>query len=488
MMRYGAMFKVVLSLALGVPAPLVGQHLASFWYQPHPLPAVEDASDRLRFLVPHFSPVIVEGNRFTPQGGYTVARADVNKSGAVLVFRRSGAGQPSEFHWSWSSRYNASAYAPDSDGLAVSIAYGEIGYFQIWTVPTDRGPDAWCVVPAHARTDRNEILCVDSVHNAQVLVDALATLVLASGARLNPPIGMWAVSSQQLNRGKHVRQSGCQISQLDWNGPPAEAGVEIGDVLYAVNGNPCAGGGDFLGNFRQSAGSALEGGELHVDLFRRGKHLGLKLSYPESETHASPLPQESSAQPETVEPAAAPVPAPTPIPASTPVPAASSAQRPIPPPASLPLPAVAVLAPQPLPAPVPSAPAPLPVPVPVRSEPSAPAPLPTPVPARSQPDALPLPAAGPAGFRLGVQVRVLTDADVAAFKLSVHKGLMVVRVEKGSMAEAMQIQAGDVLLEVNGTEIADLQVFVQAIQSGGAKTFRIWHNGQSMLVFIPLSL
>jgi S1-C subfamily serine protease len=95
---------------------------------------------------------------------------------------------------------------------------------------------------------------------------------------------------------------------------------------------------------------------------------------------------------------------------------------------------------------------------------------------------------GPTGFRLGVQVRPVTDADVSAYRLSAAKGLVVVGVEKGGMADAMEIQKGDILLEVNGVQIADVEAFGQLIRSGGAKTFRVLHNGQSVVLFIPLSL
>jgi S1-C subfamily serine protease len=87
-----------------------------------------------------------------------------------------------------------------------------------------------------------------------------------------------------------------------------------------------------------------------------------------------------------------------------------------------------------------------------------------------------------------VQVRPVTVADIPAFRLPASKGLVVVSVEKGGMAEAMQIQAGDIFLSVNGTDLANLQVFAQAIQVGGAKTFQVWHNGQLSELVVPLSL
>jgi len=517
MIRSSVLSRAAFCLALALPAPLAGQHPASFWYSPHPLPGVEEASDRLRFLTPHLTPVSVEGNRFNPEGGYSVARADVSRAGVLLSFRRNGAGEPSEFHSSWGSRFSASGYTPGSDNLVVSIDYREIAYFQIWTVPSNRGADAWCVEPMHHHAGRSDdVLCVDSVHNAEVLVDALATLVQASGGRLIPPFGMWAVPAQGVKTGKHVRQSVCEVSQVDWNGPPAQAGAQIGDILYAIDGKPCTAGGDFLTAFRQAAGGALEGGELHADLLRKGKHLAVTLNYPELEAPAQQLPQEDASQiAASAPPALAPQPPSLSTPPSTQVlTLASTASRPLPlsVPASTPFRApapsspapglVAASASTPLPLPTSSSTPPRP-PVPSSSAPgpptvtaSSPLPLPAsfstpPRPPDSSPAAsapLALPTAGPAGFRLGVQVRPVTVADVPAFRLSAPKGLVVVSVEKGGMAEAMQIQAGDIFLSVNGTDLANLQVFAQAIQVGGAKTFQVWHNGQLSELVVPLSL
>ncbi|MFQ5693615.1 MAG: DegQ family serine endoprotease [Nitrospinota bacterium] len=60
------------------------------------------------------------------------------------------------------------------------------------------------------------------------------------------------------------------------------------------------------------------------------------------------------------------------------------------------------------------------------------------------------PAETPAGFRLGIQVRPLSDADASQLGLGSKTGLRIVAVQPGSAAERGGLHSGDVILEVNG--------------------------------------
>lgn len=86
------------------------------------------------------------------------------------------------------------------------------------------------------------------------------------------------------------------------------------------------------------------------------------------------------------------------------------------------------------------------------------------------------------------QVRAVTAADVTALNLPRPRGIVVVNVEKGGMADGMQIESGDVILEVNNSEVGDLTFFVQFVRSGAAKSFHIWRKGQALDVAVPESL
>ncbi len=397
MLREGVFFRAILCLALTLPTPLVAEQFTSYWYPPHLLPGVQDASDRFRLLAPHLSPVTVHGRKFYLQSGYALARADVSQFGIVLVFRKGSSAGAGQFEWNWGgANGTASSYTPGKSDIVASIVYGEAGYFQIWDLPARGGVESWCVVPMHSHSDRNDVLCVGTVHDAHLLVDVLATMVQASGVKLSPPVGMWADPSQELGWGRHNKQTAFQVSQVDWNGPPAKAGIRVGDIIYSVNGAPCVGKGDFLISFRQAAGAALEGGEVHVDLLRKGKPLSLALNYPGTEARASKLPPNQFGQPTAA-----------------------------------------------------------------------------------------APSSGTSGFRLGIQVRVLAAADIAALRLPVAKGYVVASVDKGSVADRMQMQVGDILLDVNGVAVGDVQPLTQLIRSGSATTFGVWRNGQSIVLALP---
>jgi S1-C subfamily serine protease len=89
------------------------------------------------------------------------------------------------------------------------------------------------------------------------------------------------------------------------------------------------------------------------------------------------------------------------------------------------------------------------------------------------------------GVRFGFQVRAVTDADVIPFGLVKPKGIVVVDVLKDGLADKMGFQPGDVILEVNDSEIGDLAFFTQFIHSGVVKNFRVWRKGQSLDLAMP---
>jgi hypothetical protein len=452
MFRYLLLPRAALCLALAYPALLAAQ-IESHWYQPHDLSGVEDASDRLQLLSSHLAPVTIKGERFFPERGYSLQRADVNKFGILLGFRKSGAVLGGRYHWSWGSGYNPSIYTPQKDDLVTSIVFRDISYFQIWKVPMGRGQAGWCVVPMDGHIGRNNVLCVGTKEDAQALVDALATLVEASGGSLSSPFGMWAKPRMNKDGGVRRGKTGWQITQVDVDGPPAQAGIRIGDLLYSVNGFPCTGEGDFLNAFRDAASGGTDGGDLPVELLRKGKQVILDLHYASGEGAEKQLTQKQT---------------------EGSLRNASSATLYIPPaPAALTVP---------VPAPVATV---VPAPAPVATVMPAPASALLPVPADIS---VPVSALAPSGFRLGIQVRAVTEADAVAFRLSIPRGIVVLYVEKGSLADAMQMQSGDVILEVNGSEIGDVQLFTQTIRRGAARTFRVWHNGQSVKNVVPESL
>ena len=105
----------------------------------------------------------------------------------------------------------------------------------------------------------------------------------------------------------------------------------------------------------------------------------------------------------------------------------------------------------------------------------------------AEPTAAPAPAAPPAGVHFGIQVRPVIADDRSPLALSRAQGLVVVSVENGSLADTMGILAGDVILQVNGADVGDMQQFVQTVRGGTAKTFRVWRKGQTVDLTVPVS-
>jgi hypothetical protein len=104
------------------------------------------------------------------------------------------------------------------------------------------------------------------------------------------------------------------------------------------------------------------------------------------------------------------------------------------------------------------------------------------------PSAAPTPATPPSSVHFGFQVRPVIRDDMTPLMLTKAEGLVVVSVENGGLADTMGVLAGDVILQVNGAEVGDINHFVQIIRSGAARSFRVWRKGQTVELSVPQSL
>jgi serine protease Do len=96
--------------------------------------------------------------------------------------------------------------------------------------------------------------------------------------------------------------------------------------------------------------------------------------------------------------------------------------------------------------------------------------------------------APPTGVHFGFQVRPVIQDDMAPLALTKAQGLVVVGVENGGLADTMGILAGDVILQLNGADVGNMQQFVQTIRSGAATSFRVWRKGQTVELTVPMSM
>ena len=323
MSRLSLYFSALVCSVLVLPTPLLAKGTTGQPYQPHYLTSVEEASNRVQFLSPHFIPMSVGHKVVDLALGYSLGSLNENRLGLNLSFTKSGVEQKTQYFWAWNGGYDAPVSTAYKSDMVVSIVYSKIGSFEIWNYPRRKAyPEAWCVTPvASGGSNGGRLLessiCLTSEADARGFADALATLTVAYGNTLG-----------------------------------SASGVDVAQLQAQV---------------------------------------------------------------------------------------ASLAQK---------------------------------------SAPSA----------ASAPASAATPAQPVSGVRFGFQVRAATNADVAAFALASPRGIVVVGVDKDGLADKSGIQAGDVILEVNHSEINDLDLFRQFIQSGAAKAFRIWRKGQSIELNVPQSM
>jgi len=92
------------------------------------------------------------------------------------------------------------------------------------------------------------------------------------------------------------------------------------------------------------------------------------------------------------------------------------------------------------------------------------------------------------GAHFGFQVRPVIQTDMTRLALTSEKGIFVVSVEKGSMADITGILAGDVILQVNGADVEDMQHLSQLIHNGVIATFLVQRKGKKLLLTVPQSM
>jgi serine protease Do len=82
--------------------------------------------------------------------------------------------------------------------------------------------------------------------------------------------------------------------------------------------------------------------------------------------------------------------------------------------------------------------------------------------------------------RIGVAIQEVSQSLAESFGLKKSAGALVSSVEKGSPAEKAGIEPGDVILKVDGKEIAgsmDLSGYVADIKPGATARFEVWRKG-----------
>ena len=399
MFRSGVVLKFAFFAALALPALLPAQ--VTVTYQPHYLSSLQEAANQLQTLTPHFAPMEYQGGSswgFT--NSYALARVDVSKQGIKLYFSKSPA-QQIQFLWIWNGASAAPPYAPYTGDIITSMVFANTSQFQMYhfSQMANTFPATWCVNPDNQPPGNNSMLCIDTRENAQVLLDALATLIVASGGDLAPNDGFGDVNeiaAKQLK--KYPGETGGVVSAVAPDGAPAKAGIQANDILHAVNGKPYVINQGMVGSaVREATWHKPGGGVVHVDIFRNHAPMSFDIHYTKPPVDVAKLQQQGA---EFAQQAGAP----------------------------------------------------------------------------------------PSGQHFGFQVRPVIADDMAPLALLQAKGIVVVSVLNGSLADTMGILPGDVILAVNGAEADDLPHFTQLIHSAAVNTFTVWRKGKSLELTVPQSM
>ena len=78
-----------------------------------------------------------------------------------------------------------------------------------------------------------------------------------------------------------------------------------------------------------------------------------------------------------------------------------------------------------------------------------------------------------------------TDALRAHFGIAEDRGVIAVRVDRGSAAESLGLSAGDVLLQVGRSRLSSLPDLIVAAEGAGHLGAKLQRGGQELWIVLP---
>jgi len=304
MFRSGSLLGLAFVALLAVPPPLFAKsNVHTYWYQPHFMASVEDASNRLQFLAPHFAPV---GSR-PATTDYTLTNINLNKLGINLSYNESGVNQVPKGLLGLTS-----ISVPYTKESVFSIVYAGIEFIEIRNY-TAGSVAPWCAIPM-GKDSGNGIICVSSREDAERVADALATLAVAYGKNLSTSFSMALGVMTDKEQRKHPGQTGCKVREVDEDGPAAQAGIQEDDIVHAINGLPCS-----LQTFSAAVTEAVvkpQGSVVHAEILRKSGPLTVDLHFPHPDVPAAQLRRQVANPAQQYEPTPSATPTPTAPPSS----------------------------------------------------------------------------------------------------------------------------------------------------------------------------
>ena len=90
---------------------------------------------------------------------------------------------------------------------------------------------------------------------------------------------------------------------------------------------------------------------------------------------------------------------------------------------------------------------------------------------------------------IGVEIKKLDETDAKAAKLDNVKGVFVASVQKGKAGDKAGIEAGDIIIELDGKEVKsnnDLQAMLVQHHAGDVIKVGVWRNGEKIIKKVEL--
>lgn len=214
--------------------------------------------------------------------GYRLQDVNVTQVGINLTFTKAAEAAKPQPAWSWRLEHRVPVTAPSTDEINTSIVFGSIYTFVIWNFPNAISPSPWCVNPQTDVEEGNNVLCVATETEAHSLLDALATLVVATGGNLDTPEGLYLEMMSEEGMRPHPEKAFAHVRFMSVDGPPADAGIKVLDIIQTVNNKPCTDGKTFRAAIDEAAAKPL-GGVVHVGIRRKLRRLEFDLRYPHAD-------------------------------------------------------------------------------------------------------------------------------------------------------------------------------------------------------------
>ncbi len=394
-------------------------------YTPRLLNSIEDATGKLQVMAPHISCM----------SGAPAQQITINSYGMKVDCSRSGVSTQARYFWSWDGGYAAPVQTPYKIDETKSVLYSNVSSFVLFQahgkplnyagkfgVPFKGGTWAIGVVSNDTRFawfdwygpnmvyKGDGFFVTDSEANAQMITDAIATLVAASGKKIVADPGV-VISCKDCKKNTFSEPqrvsnvSGVEVGLLARGGPADVAGIQPGDVITEVGGIPTTSVDEFMTRVREQAEKASDR-KLRLKIFRQRSYLEKELQLDDVNAGSERLVAEAA----------------TLLKKSAPRGTREESTTKLPP------------------------------------------------------------------VRLGIDARPVTAAEAQQLRLPSDSGIYVLGLEAGSLAETMRMQKGDVIFEMTGTKIKDLQQFRTLLNEGAISTITVWRNGSALALTVPQKL